>query len=100
MLATFTSSALLALGACVVALNWVGVIASYRLKRQGSSRHVSLVHLVPQLFVLVAAIISSRFASPALPGWLFLLVALVDPALYSILFLPVFLLRRRLRAQI
>ena len=100
MLATVASSIFLVLGACVVALNWSGVIAGYHLKRKGSQRNISLVPLVAQIFVFVAAVISFRAPSSSLPGWLFLLVAIADPALLSILYLPVLLLRRKRRAQI
>jgi len=93
MLATVASSVLLFLAACVVALNWRGVITSYRLKRQGSLRNVSLIYVVAQILVFVAAVISFRVPFSPLPSWLFLVVALADPALLSIAYLPVFLLR-------
>ena len=93
------SCIVLALGACVVVLNWACVIANIRLRRQGAKRHVSTISFVPQLLVLISAIVSSRLVSPPIPGWVFWLVAFADPALFSILYYPVFLLRKKLGAQ-
>lgn len=100
---TFTviaSLIFLALSACVVVLNWACVVASFRFHRKGIERHVSTVPLLAQIFALVAAAFSLRATSAHIPGWLFWLVALSDAALLQILYVPVFLLRRKFRAQI
>ena len=94
------SSIVLALAAFMVVFNWRCVVASYRFRRQGIDRHVSTVPAVAQVLVLVAAFISSSSPSPLVPGWVFCLVALSDVALLQVLYLPVFLLRRKFRAQI
>jgi hypothetical protein len=96
---TIVSSVILIFAACTVVLNWACVIASYHFRRQGIKRHVSTVPLLAQLLVVVAAIISSRVTPALIPGWLFGLVAFTDVALLQILYHPVFLLRRKLRAR-
>jgi len=93
------SCTVLALGAAVVVLNWGCVIASFLLYRQGIKRHASTVPLLPQIFVLISGVISSHLASPLLPGWAFGVVAFADPALFQILYYPVFLLRKKLGAH-
>jgi len=98
-MAVVFSAIALALAACAAVFNWACVIASYRFRRQGVQRHVSTVPIVAQALVVIAAVISARAASPLAPTWLFWLVAFLDPALFSILYLPVFLLRRRFHAQ-
>jgi hypothetical protein len=62
--------------------NWCCVLADYRLKRQGSKRHVSTVPLVAQILVVIAALVGrgSNF-----PIWIYLIVAFSDPALYLLL---------------
>jgi hypothetical protein len=97
-LSIIPSLVFLALGTCSAALNWACVISSYRLRRQGSKQHVSTVPLVPQIFVFIAAVTLPSTAS-LLPGWLFWLIAFADPSLYSILYHPVFLLRRKFCAK-
>lgn len=93
------SALVLLLGALFAALNWGCVIASYRLYRQGEKRHVSTIPLVPQLCVVVAAVLLSRTASPLLPSWSFWVVALAEPSLFQMAYYPVFVLRRRMRAH-
>lgn len=96
---TVVSLVALCLSAGVVALNWAYVIANFRFRRQGMARRISLMHLVPQLLVGIAAILSSRTAPSFLPIWSLWLVALADPALLQILIRPLALLRHRARPQ-
>ena len=84
----------LALAICVVVLNWGCVIASIRMRRQGLPRHVSTVPLVAQVLVGLALFLSMDNAV-GVPNWVYGCIALADPALYSLLYLPIFLLRRR-----
>jgi len=86
---------LLIIAAAVVFLNWGCVVVSLLYKRQGIKRHVSTVPLVAQVFVILAATVQTGASSPWLPGWAFWVVACADVALWSILCLPLFLLRRR-----
>jgi hypothetical protein len=88
---------LLVLAVVVCVLNWGCVIASYRLRRQGSKRHVSTIPLVAQILISLAVLVTP--ASSSVPLWLFWVVAFADPALYSILYLPLFLLRRKFSAK-
>ena len=98
MVTLILTSVLLALGACVVVVNWYAVIASYRFKRQGVARHISLIPALSQIFVIAAAFIAHLGAVSGIPEWLFWAVALSDVSLYSILYFPAHLLRRRFRA--
>jgi hypothetical protein len=92
------ASVFLTLGACIVVANWYLVVANYLLKRRGVIRNVSLIPALTQVFVVVAAAIAYQAGVVNLPTWLFWIVALSDISLYSILCLPVFLLRRIFRA--
>lgn len=78
----------------VVIVNWWAIIMTFRLKREGSSEHRSLIHGVPQILVFVAAVIGFQQKLPLLPGWLLLLVIAVDPGTWSIAYQPIFLIRR------
>ena len=100
MLASVVSILVLLLAIFTVVGNWACVLATYRLRRQGSKRHVSTVPLVAQVLVAVAAVISHMATSQLLPVLLFWVVALSDPALFSILYLPVFFLLSKFRARI
>jgi hypothetical protein len=98
MLANILAVVVLAFGACVDVLNCGCVIANIRFKRQGIKRHVSTQPLLAQIFAYIGALLSSRTLTPLLPGWIFWLVALSDVALLSILYYPIFLIRRKFRA--
>ena len=96
---TILSLVALCLAAGVVALNWAYVIANFRVHYQGMGRRISLIHLVPQLLVGMAAIVLPRPAPSFTPVWSLWLVALADPALLQILIRPLVRLRHRARPE-
>ncbi|MCA9233661.1 MAG: hypothetical protein KDA57_23680, partial [Planctomycetales bacterium] len=89
---------LLVTAALVVAGNWAAVVWSLRLKSRGIERHISTVPLVAQILAFLAAVVASQSVSPILPAWSYCVVACSDIALYSMLLVPVYLLRSRFRA--
>ena len=98
MFLSLLSLLLLFFAALVVVLNWGYVVASVRFKRSGIRRHISTVPLVAQSFVVASAVAQSKVSNQwLLPPWAFWAVALSDISLWSILYFPVFVLRRKFR---
>jgi hypothetical protein len=99
MLENIVPVVLLATAALVVAGNWTAVAWSLRLKSRGIERHISTVPLLAQILAFLAAAVASQSVSPILPAWSYWVVTCSDIALYSMLLVPVYLLRSRFRAR-
>lgn len=99
MVSTVTSVVLLIAAAYVVVVNWASVYLSYRNLRLGIQKHHSMTPLLSQVFVVLAWLIHQPNAMSWFPVHGFLLVALADPSLWSLLWLPVLLIRRALQAR-
>jgi hypothetical protein len=82
------SFAILAVAAFVVVMNWGCVIVSMRNKRRGIDRHHSTVPIVSLLLAALASLIYPR----AEKIWM-ISVPLLDIANWSLLWLPVVLIR-------
>jgi hypothetical protein len=67
----------------MVAVNWTCTVANYVLP-QRAKREACVVPLAAQIFVAVAAIISSRATSPLLSAWILWAVALTDVSLLQL----------------
>jgi hypothetical protein len=83
MWANVFSCLFLTLGAWIVAVNWACTAANYMLP-QSAKRDVCAVPFAAQVFVAVAALISSCAASPLLSAWIFWVVALTDVSLLQL----------------
>lgn len=94
--ATAASAIFLALAAFVVAMNWACLIANLRYRKKGIKKHSSTVPIVAQFFAALAANTGSH--SGITPILVCVAVALADPALYSLLYLPIFLLQKNSNA--
>ena len=97
-LAIAGSTALLA-AVYVVALNWLAVINWLRSRRTDSPRRSSLVPVLAQVMALASSLALSQSQIVEFPLWLFWAVALADPALLQLLYLPVFLLTKNRKPQ-
>ena len=86
--------ALLLLAAYIVICNWVAIYISYRNKRRNIDRYVSGVPVVPQICVLIAALVARWVQVIQIPSWVFWLIALADTTLFMLLYLPIFLFLR------
>ena len=86
-----------ALAAAFALINWGCVGASLWYRRRGVKRHVSTIPLIVQVLVLIAVATQSTGAG-RLHAWVFVLVAFSDVAFLSLLYLPFYLLLRKLRA--
>jgi hypothetical protein len=80
--------AFLALGACVVAINWVILCLNIRDRKIPDRKCASQIGLAAQIFVMFAALISSIFGVHWIPGAVYWFVALFDIALWQIMSLP------------
>lgn len=71
----------------VGAMNWVYLFAGLRSKAAGAEKHTSMVYLVAQILAALGAMFSSKASVEAwLSFYVFLGVALTDPALFSLLY--------------
>src|SRR4051812_37194816 len=98
MVSTAISLVLLAAAAYVAAINWASVYFSCRNLRLGIPKHHSMTPLISQVFVVLAWLVHQPTAMPWIPAKAFLLIALADLSLWSLLWLPVVLIRRALTA--
>lgn len=80
----------------VVVLNWWYKVESNRNVHRGIDRRHSMVPVVAQVLVLIAALIESQFGAMISSG-IFWVIALSDPSFWGLLFTTVSLLSRRLR---
>lgn len=87
--------ALLLLAALVLVLNWAAVAMWFRNKRRGFARHYSLVPFAAQVFGIAAAITSKLDPAPQISPWVGIVVAALDVSVWSLAYLPIYLLRRR-----
>ena len=87
----------LALALFFLVMNWACWWANRRNRQRAIDRYHSQVPLVVQILACLAWLLAG--SAPALPGWVFLAVALLDLALYSLLYLPIFLLRRAFKSR-
>lgn len=86
---------LLFLALLVVVVNWATVILSLRNKRRMIDRHYSTIPFAAQVFGVAGAISSRLDPVGIIPPWACVLVALLDVSLWSLVCLPIHLLRRR-----
>jgi hypothetical protein len=93
MLSTATVLALLAAALYVVIANWACAYLSLRNSRLGIDKHYSMVPIVPQLLVGIAWLLYDPKVTSWLPGLVFLFIAIADLSLWSLLWLPVVLIR-------
>jgi len=84
-------------GVLVASLNWACIFACYHRHRAGNRSAVSLVPLIGIASIGIAACVSIASTPPLIPGWILALAAMSDPASISLLYLPIFLLRRASR---
>ena len=91
-------SVFLVVAASIVVSNWWLTIKSRRNVRKGVARHHSMVPLVAQILVLMAAIVERR-SGAVISVLLFWTIALSDLSFWVLLSMPVFVLRRRLRSR-
>lgn len=89
---TGLSFVLIALAIGVVVMNYAAAMLSARNKRLGIDKHHSMVFLVAQLLLWLAAV-----ASPVVPRWVLFAIAAADLSLWMLLYLPIFLLLQRFR---
>jgi biotin transporter BioY len=80
--------ALLTLSLVVVLGNWGAAVVSLWNKRRGVDRHISPFPFAAQLFAVLAAAAAFSEDRGILPVWAFILVPLLDPALWGLLYLP------------
>lgn len=78
----------------VVLCNAGCVLASMRNRRLGVDRHHSTVPFVPQILLLLSAMVS-----PIVPRPLLWAIGLSDVGLWELACVPLFLLRQRLRRR-
>ena len=74
----------------IVVMNAGAAFYSIRNRRRGIDKHYSLVPLAAQFLLFTAAILS-----PSVPRWGLVAIALADLSLWQLLYMPLFLLRRR-----
>lgn len=84
-------------GILAALLNWACIFACHRRRRLGNRNGVSLVPLIGMASIGIAAGVSIASTPPLIPGWILALAALSDPASISLVYLPIFLLRRASR---
>lgn len=87
-------SVFLVVAASIVVSNWWLTMKSRRNVRKDIARHHSMVPLVAQILVLMAAIVERR-SGAMIPALLFWTIALSDLSFWVLLSTPVLLLRRR-----
>jgi hypothetical protein len=80
--------ALLALSLVVVIYNWSAAVISLRNKRRGVGGHISPFPFAAQLFAILAAAAAFSGDRSSLPIGAFILLPLLDPAFWGLLFLP------------
>lgn len=86
---------LVVLALIVIFLNYTVVFAYFRNKRQGITKHSSMIFVLPQVLLLLAYAALRHLPHASLSGWALLSIALLDPGIWTILSLPIFLLRRK-----
>ena len=86
---------LLVVASLVVIANWWAVIENGRNRRSGIDRHISMVPAAAQIIVLIAALIENA-SGAIIPSLIVWIIALSDLSLWGLLYLPIFLVRRRL----
>lgn len=98
MPAFWTSCALLllALGVAANIYNWACALASYRLRRNGSQRHISTVPIVPQIAIGLAVFSSAQSGTSLLPTLPLLAIALMEPSVLYLLHAALLMLREKL----
>ena len=81
------SIGLLVISGIVAAVNWALLLARFRNRADGTEQHPSMVFLAgPILAVIGVFLVSDRPESRWLSPYVFVVVALADPALYSLIF--------------
>jgi hypothetical protein len=77
------SSVFFALGCLVLAGNYWAVYVSGRNRRLGIDKHMSTIPVVTQILAVLGGMASGPAGQPWIPGWAFLLMAVVDPFLWQ-----------------
>ena len=99
MTAVFTVAAwvMLAFAAVVVVGNYLALLASWRNKRSGDPHHVSTVPVLSLLLCGLSSLLRTAGHSGHPPNPLLAAVALLDPALWSLISWPLYVVIRRAR---
>ena len=79
----------------VVGMNWSCVFLNFRNRRRGIDKHHSMVPVVAQVLLVIAAQCSRLEQSPWLPTLAFWILGLADISLWMLASLPFVLLYRK-----
>jgi hypothetical protein len=92
----FFTGVLLALAAMVViAVNYSTLYINHHNKQHGGGKHHSMIFLVPQVLLILAAVLFEQFPVYSVSGWLVLIIALLDPSIWVLVSLPFVRSRKR-----
>ncbi len=86
---------LVVLALVVIVLNYTVVYSYFRNKRLGIEKHSSMIFVLPEVLLLLAYAVFRHLPHASLSGWVLLGIALLDPGIWTILALPLSLLRRK-----
>ncbi len=85
----FFVGVVLALAAMVViAVNYSTLYINHHNKKHGGGKHHSMIFAVPQVLLILAAVLFEHFPVYSVSGWVVLFIALMDPSLWLIARLP------------
>ena len=82
------------LGVWILVCNYGGILVALRNKRQGIDRGYSQAFCLPQIFLLLAHLVSNFAPARLLPGWILLVAGLLDLSLWTLLAMPIMVLLR------
>lgn len=75
---------MLLVAACCIVFNWVAVFVNTRHRARGEQSHVSMIFLVPQLFLATAYLLVHKSVYFQHSAWIFLLAGVLDPSVLAV----------------
>ena len=76
--------AILLVAAYCVVFNWIAVFVNARRRARGEQSHISMIFLVPQLFLATAYLLVHQSDFFQHTGWVFLLAGTLDASVLAI----------------